>query len=180
MYPGRLSCLAWLVTPSCLTLCDPLECSLGSSVHGIFQGRILEWVAISYFGGSSQPRDGTRISCVSCVAGRFFTPWAIRAAHLAILPHFLALLPSVWATLVGQFFFCVIVPTDLDLCPPPLVTLKGKTPSSKSPRAASAALVWIPCAPDPWWPHLVGRIFQPIPASWTENWGSPQRKLRCP
>ena len=54
---------------------DPTDCSpLGSSVHGIFQERILEWVAISSSRGSSQPRDGTRINfCVYCIAGRFFT-----------------------------------------------------------------------------------------------------------
>ena len=45
---------------SCLTLCDPMDCSLpGSSVHGIFQAIILEWVAISYSRGSSQPRNQT-------------------------------------------------------------------------------------------------------------------------
>ena len=47
-----------LVIQSCLTLCDPMDCSLlGSSVHGILQARILEWVAISYYKGSSSPRD---------------------------------------------------------------------------------------------------------------------------
>ena len=45
---------------SCLTLCDPVDCSLsGSSVHGIFQARVLEWVAISFPRGSSPPRDGS-------------------------------------------------------------------------------------------------------------------------
>ena len=44
------------------TLCDPMDCSLpGSSVHGIFQARVLEWVAISSSWGSSQPRDRTWI-----------------------------------------------------------------------------------------------------------------------
>ena len=48
---------------SCLTLCDPMDYSLpGSSVHGIFQARILEWVAISYSWGSAQPRDQTCVS----------------------------------------------------------------------------------------------------------------------
>ena len=52
------------VVQSCLTLCNPMDCSLpGSSVHGIFQ----EWVAISFPRGSSQPRDRTR---VSHIAGR--------------------------------------------------------------------------------------------------------------
>ena len=59
---------------SCLTLCDPTDCSPpGSSVHGISQARILEWVTISSSRGSSRPRDWTRISYVSCVAGGLFT-----------------------------------------------------------------------------------------------------------
>ena len=46
------------VAQSCLTLCDPMDCSLlGFSVHGIFQARVLEWVAISFSRGSSWPRD---------------------------------------------------------------------------------------------------------------------------
>ena len=46
------------VTQSCPTLCDPADCSLpGSSAHGILQARTLEWVAISFSKGSSQPRD---------------------------------------------------------------------------------------------------------------------------
>ena len=50
-----------LVTQSCPTLCDPMNCSPpGSSVHGILQARILEWVAIAFSRGSSRPRDGTR------------------------------------------------------------------------------------------------------------------------
>ena len=57
-----------------LTLCDPLDCSpLGSSVHGIFHARILEWVAIIILQGSSWPRDWTWVFCVSCIAGGFFT-----------------------------------------------------------------------------------------------------------
>ena len=52
-----------------LSLCDPMECRQpGISVHGIFQVRILEWVAISYPRGSSQPKDRTHISCTSCIA----------------------------------------------------------------------------------------------------------------
>ena len=61
----------------CPTLCDPMEGSPpGSSVHGILQARILEWVAMSSSRGSSRPRDRTLISCGSCIAGGFFTIWA--------------------------------------------------------------------------------------------------------
>ena len=67
-----------LVTQSCLTLCDPMNCRQpGSFVHGILQARILEWVAIPFSRRSSQPRDWT---WVSCIASRFFTHWATREA----------------------------------------------------------------------------------------------------
>ena len=62
------------VAQSCPTLCDPRDCSLsGSSIHGIFQARVLEWIAIAFSRESSRPRDGTR---VSRIAGRRFTVWA--------------------------------------------------------------------------------------------------------
>ena len=58
------------VAQPCPTLCDPRDCSLqGSTVHGIFQARVLEWVAITFSRGSSWPRDRTQ---VSCIAGRHF------------------------------------------------------------------------------------------------------------
>ena len=60
-----------LVTLSCPTLCDPKDCNPpGSSVHGILQTRILEWVAIPFLKGSSKFRNRTEFSCT---AGRFFT-----------------------------------------------------------------------------------------------------------
>ena len=64
------------VIQSCPTLCDPMDYSPpGSSVHGIFQAGILEWVAIPFSRGSSPPRDQTQ---VSCIAGKFFTVWVTR------------------------------------------------------------------------------------------------------
>ena len=61
-------------------LCDPVDWGPpGSSVHGILQARILEWVANLLSRESSQPRDQTG---VSCIAGRFFTGWATREAHV--------------------------------------------------------------------------------------------------
>ena len=68
-----------LVTQSCLTLCNPMDYSQpGSSVHGILQARILQWIAMPSSRGSSQPRNQTR---VSCAAGRFFIVSAIRKAQ---------------------------------------------------------------------------------------------------
>ena len=58
----------------CPTLCNPMDCSLpGSSVHGISQARILEWVAISSSRGSSWPRDRAHVPYASCLASGFFT-----------------------------------------------------------------------------------------------------------
>ena len=59
--------------------CNPMDCSLpGSSVHGILQAGILEWVAFPFSRGSSWPRDQTWISYIS---GRFFKVWATWEAH---------------------------------------------------------------------------------------------------
>ena len=70
-----LTCVpACSVAQSCPTLCDLMDCSRPvSSVHGISQARILEWVDISSSRASPPPRDRTSISCVSCIAGQFFT-----------------------------------------------------------------------------------------------------------
>ena len=74
--------MSWmLVAQSCLTLCDPMNYSPpGSSLHGILQARILEWVAIPFSRESSRPRDQTQ---VSRIAGRFFTVCAARETHLS-------------------------------------------------------------------------------------------------
>ena len=69
MFFGTLLPFWWFheseVTQSCPTVCDPMECSLpGSSVHGIFQSIVLEWIAISFSRGSSWPRDWTWVSCI--------------------------------------------------------------------------------------------------------------------
>ena len=72
-----------LVAQSCQTLCSPMDCSLpGSSVHGILQARIPEWVTILFSRVSSQPRDRT---WVSHIAGSFFVSWATREAILSHL-----------------------------------------------------------------------------------------------
>ena len=73
------------VAQLCPTLRYPMDCSPpGSSVHGIFQERILEWVVISFSRGSSQPRDWTQ---VSLIAGRCFNLWATREAPYSGILH---------------------------------------------------------------------------------------------
>jgi len=77
--PARLYplVLLWSESQLCLTLCDPVD----STVHGILQARILEWVAVPFFRGSSQSRNWTQ---VSSTAGVFFTIWATREAGLTL------------------------------------------------------------------------------------------------
>ena len=76
--PAEPSGKPHIITQSCLTLCDPMDCSPpGSYVPGILQARILEWVDIPFSRGSSQRRDQTQ---VSCIAGRCFMVWATRKA----------------------------------------------------------------------------------------------------
>ena len=73
-----LSDLKMKVAQLCPTLSDPMDCKLpGSSVHGILQARILEWVAVPFSRGASVSRDRTQ---VSHIAGRFFTVWATKEA----------------------------------------------------------------------------------------------------
>ena len=106
------------VTQSCPTLGDPMGYGLPhSSVHGIFQARVLEWVAISFSRGSFQPRDWTQ---VSWIVGRYFTVWATRKvqglsllklmsielvmpSNRLIFCHPLLLLPSIFPS-ISVFF----------------------------------------------------------------------------
>ena len=68
-------CICGSLPQSCLPLCDPRDCSPpGSSVHGILQARMLEWVAISSSRGSSPPRDQTQSLASPALAGGFLTP----------------------------------------------------------------------------------------------------------
>ena len=89
----QLALVVVLVAQLSPTLCDPLDCSPpGSSVRGILQARILEWIAIPFTRGSSQPRNQTR---VSCVASRFSTVCATAGDQM------LTTLPSSPAAALG-------------------------------------------------------------------------------
>ena len=81
------------------TVCNPMDCSLpGSSLHGIFQARILEWVAISSSRGSSLSKDRTRVSCISCI-GRWVLYYCGNWEATVILVIFKVLLAS-WLKVV--------------------------------------------------------------------------------
>ena len=81
--------LGWVLIQYCMlssqsysTLWDPMDCSPpGSSVHGLSQARILGWVAISFSRGSSQPRDWTCISCITCTGRQILYHWALWKAQ---------------------------------------------------------------------------------------------------
>ena len=77
-WPGILQlCHASVCAQSCPTLCNPMVSSpLGSSVHAIFQARILEWVALCFSRGSSWPTDQIHTSSVSSISRRILYHWA--------------------------------------------------------------------------------------------------------
>ena len=84
-----------------------MDCSLpGSSVHGILQARILEWVAIPFSRGSSQPRDQTQ---VSCIVGRFFTIWVLREDHWPQIP---SMFVFVWESRYFSVFLKIFFNVD--------------------------------------------------------------------
>ena len=111
-------CCCCLVTKTCLTLCNPMDCSPpGSSVHGTPQASILEWVAISSSTGSSQPRDQTLISYI----GR----WTLPLSHQGSPPGTLR------SHLITFSFF--LDPTEMpsSTTQPQKTILKGKQTSMK-------------------------------------------------
>ena len=71
----------YLVAKTCLTLCNHMDCNPpGSPVHGIFQARILEWVAISFSRSFPQSTDQTCVSWVSCIGRQILNCWVIQEA----------------------------------------------------------------------------------------------------
>ena len=85
------------------------DCSpLGSSIHGIFQARILEWVVISFFRGSSWPRDGTHVSCISCTDRQILHLWVTREAFYT--------LKYIHGCILAQLFQSCLTLWDLTAC----------------------------------------------------------------
>ena len=88
--------LFWKVSVSHSVMSDTLQPQGLSSVHGILQARILDWVAIPFSRGSSWPRDRTH---VSCIAGRFFTIWATRELRYLKQVSELEPMDQIWSTI---------------------------------------------------------------------------------
>ena len=94
------------VAQSCLILWDGVNCSpLGSSVHGTFQAKLLEWLAISFSRGSSWPRDWTHLSCISCLGWWILYNWTIWEApknayiYPKGIPGYFSLVSESWNSL---------------------------------------------------------------------------------
>ena len=86
LYLTRFCVCVCVCAQFCPTFCNPMNCSpLGSSVHGIFQTRTLEWVAISFSRESSWSRDQTWGFCVSCIGGRILYQLYHLGSHLVRL-----------------------------------------------------------------------------------------------
>ena len=118
------------VVQSCLTICDPMDYILPvSSLHGIFQARILEWVAKPSSRGSSKPWDQTPVSCVSCIGRKiiYYTTWEALPL-LTLLIADTKLLP-----LVPNSLFC------------PLFCKSGAVMFPAHAGAAASSLLLSPC-----------------------------------
>ena len=143
-----------------------MDCSLtGSSVHGIFQVRILEWGAISFSRGSSWPRDRTQ---VSRIAGRRFTIWATSEAHFKLNSESTVLIQYIkkLGPEMGAWLFWSCFPRCKDISGASLMSQTVKSmpamwetrvlslgqedPLEKEMATHSSILVWrIPCTEEP-------------------------------
>ena len=100
VHVGVLSCPV-------MTLCNPMNCSPPcSSVHGICQSRILEWVVISYCRGYSQSRDQTLISCISCIGRQILYHWKnLPLDSLPGKPQLGSLVKLIYETVTVRYIF---------------------------------------------------------------------------
>ena len=155
----------------CPTLCDPMDCSLpGSSIHGNFQARILEWIAISSSRASSGPRDWTLISCVFCIAGRLLNTEPSESgqsqglrfkfgfklsAYLNLMAQMVKNLPAMWETWVQS--------------------LVWEDPLEEGMATHSSILAWR----IPWTEESGGRQSMESRRIW-RNWSDTHRHIQVP
>ena len=125
------------LSQSCPTLCDPMDCSpLGSSVCGILQARVLEWAAISFSRGSSQPRVWTLVSYVSCIGRWILYPWDIGKAIIYSHAH-----SVIKTTSSGRERLSVAATAKLlQLCPTLCDPIDGSPPGSTIPGILQAGV----------------------------------------
>ena len=121
-WPHKALCAKSL--QSCPTLCDSVDCSLpGSSIHGIYQVKILEWVAVSSSRGSSQRRDRTRVSYISCIGRWALSPHALWwATVFHCNPARLLICSALHLNILTFILFFKWPLVSLDLC---LIIFKG-------------------------------------------------------
>ena len=119
-----------------------MDCSPpGFSVNRILQARILEWVAIPFSRGSSQPRDWTQ---VSCIASRFFTVWATREAQITLCHFTYSTKPSQQYTSISPLPISCAAAKSLQLCPTLCDPIDGSQLGSPIPGILQArVLEWV-------------------------------------
>ena len=152
------------ITQSCPTLCGSMDYSPpGSSIHGILQARILEWVAIPFCRGSSWPRDRTQVSCIGV---RFFTIWATREAlwsYFAFTINSSSVLGEGFGQLFGVYSalpspIAGLLAIALDLTPSVSSTFWNFGYHNR-PRCAAVRTVWKVQVPRSWArSRLTGRM----------------------
>ena len=133
-----------LVATSCLTLCDPVDCTLpGPSVHGIFQARILEQAAISDPKRSSHPKGQIRFSGFSCIAGGFFTTghWVASVSQAPEWPP--ALVKSLLHRLFSSMLGIITQDIKFALCfPRPCIQCPFPAPQQHLPHLPALSARW--------------------------------------
>ena len=143
-----------------------MDCSPpGSSVYGILQARILEWVAISSFRGFSRPKDWT---CVSYITGRFFTIWATRKAQYMIPKWKRGSCFHVWwcplfplPTLDTYHQFSSVTQSYPTLCDPMNRSMPGLPVHHQLPEFTQTHVHWVGDAIQPF--HPLSSPFPPAP-----------------
>ena len=147
------------VTQSRLTLCDPTDCSPpGSSVRGIFQARILEWVVISYSTGSSQPRDWSCLSCTIYIYPLFFE-FLSHSGHQRALS---SLCYTVGSQLVINFIHSrVYMSIQISQFIPPSAIPPPQAESVLSNPLGSRATALKPCS----WSHVNNQVKTKLPSA---------------
>ena len=142
-------CLCMLVTQWCLTLCHPMDCSLpGSSIHGILQAKILEWLAIPFPRSSSWWRDPIRVS--STVGWRFFF-FFFFIANIFFLNFTVLYWFCHTSTWIRHRYTCAPHPEPSSLLP--ACTIPPGRPSAPAPSIQHRA------SNLDWWHHLSHKSF---------------------